>query len=126
MTECLDLDDLLAIARAAIGEDVVVRGYGLLESARRGRGRRVRPGLLFGSAPQGHCAAPFPGLQACSDRRKQTTRVDGVQDLLGHQRVPDQRPENLRFYCVIGVSTGAITELDDIAEQLLMWSHQEP
>ena len=33
MTEYLDLDDLLVIARAAIGEDVVVRDYGLLESA---------------------------------------------------------------------------------------------
>jgi len=33
MTEYLDLDDLLEIARAAVGEDVVVRDYGLLESA---------------------------------------------------------------------------------------------
>ena len=33
MTEYLDLEDLLGIARAVAGEDVIVRDYGLLESA---------------------------------------------------------------------------------------------
>ena len=33
MTEYLDLDDLLEIAREAVGPGVVVRDYGLLESA---------------------------------------------------------------------------------------------
>ena len=33
MIEYLDLDDLLEIARKAIGEDVAVGDYGLLESA---------------------------------------------------------------------------------------------
>jgi death-on-curing protein len=33
MTEYLDLDDLLEIAREAVGGDVVVGDYGLLESA---------------------------------------------------------------------------------------------
>ena len=33
MTEYLELDDLLEIARRAVGDDVVVRDYGLLESA---------------------------------------------------------------------------------------------
>lgn len=34
MTEYLDLDDLLDIAREAVGSGVVVGDYGLLESAR--------------------------------------------------------------------------------------------
>ena len=33
MTEYLDLDDLLEIAREAVGGDVMVGDYGLLESA---------------------------------------------------------------------------------------------
>ena len=33
MTDYLDLEDLLEIAREAVGRDVVVRDYGLLESA---------------------------------------------------------------------------------------------
>jgi death on curing protein len=33
VTEYLDLDDLLVIAREVVGADVVVRDYGLLESA---------------------------------------------------------------------------------------------
>src|SRR5215211_9357625 len=33
MIEYLDLEDLLEVARRAVGEDVAVRDYGLLESA---------------------------------------------------------------------------------------------
>jgi len=34
-------------------------------------------------------------------------------------------PEDARFDFVIGVATGALADLEKIAEQLRAWSHQE-
>ena len=127
MTEDLDLDDLLVIARAAIGEDVVVRDYGLLESAlARPRasvfGQDAYSDLHLKAAALLHSLARNHALIDGNKRLAWTA----CRTFLGINEYWISAPEDARFNCVIGVSTGAITELDDIAEQLLMWSHQEP
>jgi death-on-curing protein len=100
MTDYLDLEDLLEIAREAIGRDVVVRDYGLLESARA----RPRASVF------GHDAYPDLHLKAAA---------------LLHSLARNRAPEDERFDFVIGVATGAMSDLDEIAEQLRSWSCQE-
>jgi death-on-curing protein len=126
MTEYLDLDDLLVIARAAIGEDVVVRDYGLLESALA----RPRASVFDQDAyPELHlkAAALLHSLarnHALIDGNKRLAWTAG-RTFLAINEHWISATEDDRFNFVIGVAAGGITELDDIAEQLLTWSHQE-
>jgi death on curing protein len=126
MIEYLDLADLLVIARAAIGEDVAVRDYGLLESALA----RPRASVF------GHDAYPELHLKAAAllhSLARNHALIDGNKRLawtacrtfLAINEKWISAPEDDRFKFVIRVATGGITELDDIAEQLLTWSHQE-
>lgn len=87
MIEYLDLEDLLDIARVAVGEDVAVGDYGLLESAlARPRasvfGEDAYPDLHLKAAALMHSLARNHAL----GRRKQATRVDSVQNVPGRQR----------------------------------------
>jgi death-on-curing protein len=126
MTEYLDLDDLLEIARAAVGTAVVVADYGLLESA------LARPrASVFGQD-----AYPFLHLKAAALLHSLTRNhalVDGNKRMAwtacrtflainGHWI---SAPEDDRFEFVIGVATGVLPDLDKIAEQLRAWSHEE-
>ena len=126
MIEYLDLDDLLVIARAAIGDDVAIRDYGLLESA------LARPrASVFGqdAYPELHLKATAL-LQSLA---RNHALIDGNERLawmacrtfLAINECWIRAPEDDRFNSVIGVAAGGITDLDDIAEQLLTWSHQE-
>jgi death on curing protein len=126
MTVYLDLEDLLEIARAAVGQDVVVRDYGLLESA------LARPrASVFGqdAYPNLHLKAAAL-LQSLS---RNHALVDGNKRLawtacrtflaINSQWI--SAAEDERFDFVIAGATGAMSDLDDIAAKLLSWSHQE-
>lgn len=126
MIAYLDLDDLLEIARAAVGSDVAARDYGLLESA------LARPrASVFGDD-----AYPDLHLKAAAlmqSLARNHALVDGNKRLawtacrtfLAINGFGISAPEDHRFDFVIGVATGTSAELDGIAEQLRAWSFQE-
>lgn len=126
MTDYPDLEDLLEIAREAVGRDVVVGDYGLLASA------LARPrALVFGQDA-------YPDLQLKAAALLQSLArnhplVDGNKRLawiacrtfLAINAQWISAPEDERFDFVIGVSTGAMPDLDEIAEHLRSWSYEE-
>ena len=126
MTEFLDLEDLLDIAREAVGNNVVVGDYGLLESA------LARPrASVFGqdAYPDLHlkAAALLPSLarnHALVDGNKRLAWT-ACRTFLAINAHWISAPEDERFDFVIGVATGAMTGLDEIAERLRSWSYQE-
>jgi death-on-curing protein len=126
MTEFLDLDDLLDIARAAVGEDVVVGDYGLLESA------LARPrASVFGedAYPDLHlkAAALFQSLarnHALKDGNKRLAWT-ACRTFLAINGNWIGAPEDDRFDFVIRVATGALADVNKIADQLRAWSHNE-
>lgn len=126
MTEYLDLEDLLEVARYAVGEDVAIRDVGLLESA------LARPrASVFGedAYPDLHlkAAALFQSLarnHALVDGNKRLAWT-ACRTFLAINAQWIGATEDERFDFIIRVATGAEPELDDIAEQLRAWSHQE-
>jgi death on curing protein len=126
MTDFLDLDDLLEIAREAIDSDVVVRDYGLLESA------LARPGAsVFGQDAYSDlhlkAAALLHSLarnHALKDGNKRLAWT-ACRTFLAINGQWISAPEDERFNFVVGVATGALPDLDKVAEQLRMWSYQE-
>jgi death on curing protein len=126
MTEFLDLDDLLEIARVAIGAEVAVGDYGLLESAlARPRasvfGQDAYPELHLKAAALLHSLARNHAL-VDGNKRLAWTACRTFLAVNGHWI---SAPEDDRFNFVIQVATGAVPELDKIAEQLRTWSYQE-
>jgi death-on-curing protein len=126
MIDYLDLDDLLEIARAAVGGEPTVRDYGLLESA------LARPrASVFGAD-----AYPDPHLKAAAllhSLARNHALVDGNKRLAwtacltflainGHWI---SAPEDDRFEFVVQVASAALPDLDKIAAQLRIWSYQE-
>lgn len=124
MTDFLDLEDLLEIARMAVGMDVVVRDYGLLESA------LARPrASVFGqdAYPDVHAkaAALLHSLtrnHALADGNKRLGWV-ACRTFLAINDQWITASEDDRFDFVIRVATGAMADLDDIAAQLRGWSY---
>ena len=126
MTHYLDLEDLLEIAREAVGRDVVVRDYGLLESAlARPRasvfGQDAYPDLHLKAAALLHSLARNHALVDGNKRLAWTAS----RTFLAINAQWINAPEDDRFDVVIGVAAGAVHDLDDIAEQLSSWSYQE-
>jgi death-on-curing protein len=126
MIEYLDLDDLLEIARAAIGEDVAVGDYGLLESAlARPRasvfGKDAYPDLHLKAAALLHSLARNHAL-IDGNKRLAWTACRTFLAINDHWITA---PEDDRFNCVIEVATGGVPELDKIAEHLRTWSYRE-
>ncbi len=126
MTEYLDLDDLLEIARAAVARDVAVRDYGLLESA------LARPrASVFGQDAYSELHLKAAALLHSLARNH--ALIDGNKRLawtacLTFLAINGQwisAPEDERFDFVIRVATGLEPELDTIAAQLRAWSYQE-
>src|SRR5579875_1081465 len=126
MIEYLDLDDLLDIAREAIGADAMVSDYGLLESALA----RPRASVFGGDAyPDLHLKA----AALLHSLARNHAMVDGNKRLawtacrtflaINGQWIT--APEDARFEFVIRVATGALSDLDKVAEQLRTWSYQE-
>ena len=123
MTEYLDLDDLLTIAVHAVGESVVVADYGLLESAlARPRasvfGRDAYPGLHLKAAALLHSLARNHALVDGNKRLAWTA----CRTFLATNDQWISAPEDARFEFVIRVATGALADLEKIAEQLRNWS----
>jgi death-on-curing protein len=126
MIEYLDLDDLLEIARATIGDGVAVRDYGLLASA------LARPrASVFGED-----AYPDPHLKAAAllhSLARNHALIDGNKRLAWTAcrtflAINDHwitASEDDRFDFVIEVATGAMPELDEIAEQLRRWDKRQ-
>ena len=126
MTDYLDLDDLLDIARMAVGEDAVIGDYGLLESAlARPRasvfGEDAYPDLHLKAAALLHSLARNQAL-VDGDKRLAWTACRTFLAINGQWI---SGPEEERFEFVIRVATGALADLGKIAEQLRIWSHQE-
>lgn len=126
MTEYLDLADLLDIAVAAVGADVVVSDYGLLESAlARPRasvfGQDAYPSLHLKAAALLHSLARNHPLVDGNKRLSWTA----CRTFLAINGQWISAPEDDRFEFVIQVASGALSDLDTIAAQLLAWSYQE-
>jgi len=122
--EYLDLEDLLEIARAAVGPDVSVRDYGLLESAQaRPRtsvlGEDAYPELFGKAAALVHSLARNHALVDGNKRLAWTA----CRTFLALNGFRINAPEDDRFDFVIGVTAGTISDLEAIAEQLRTWSH---
>ncbi|ORJ55530.1 type II toxin-antitoxin system death-on-curing family toxin [Mycobacterium simiae] len=126
MTEFLDLEDLLDIAREAVGNNVVVGDYGLLESALARprasvfgqdayRDLHLKAAALLQSLARNH---------ALVDGNKRLAWI-ACRTFLAINAHWVSAPEDERFDFVIGVATSAITGLDEIAERLRSWSYQE-
>jgi death on curing protein len=126
MTDYLDLEDLLKIAQEAVGRDVVIRDYGLLEAA------VARPrASVFGqdAYPDFHhkAAALLHSLErnhALVDGNKRLAWT-ACRTFLAINGEWISAPEDERFDFVIRVATGAMPHLGEIAEQLRTWSYQE-
>jgi death-on-curing protein len=126
VTEFLDLEDLLDIAREAVGNNVVVGDYGLLESAlARPRasvfGQDAYPDLHLKAAALLHSLARNHALVDGNKRLAWTA----CRTFLAINAHWISAPEDDRFDFVIEVATGAMTVLDEIAERLRSWSYQE-
>lgn len=126
MTDYLDLEDLVVIARQVVGENVAVRDYGLLVSAvERPRatvfGEDAYPDLHFKAAAL---------MQSLS---RNHSLVDGNKRLawaacrvfLAINECRIRAPEDDRFNFVIAVATGTKSDLGAIAEQLRAWTVAE-
>ena len=124
--EYLDLEDLLDIARAAVGVDVVVTDYGLLNSALE----RPRTSVFGADAyPDVHlkAAALLHSLarnHALLDGDKRTAWT-ACRTFLAVNGEWIRAPEDDRFEFVIAVATGAQPDLGAIAERLRRWSYRE-
>ncbi len=126
MTDYLGLDDLLDIARAAVGSGVMVGDYGLLESAlARPRasvfGQDAYPGLHLKAAALLHSLARNHALVDGNKRLAWTA----CRTFLAVNGQGISAPEDDRFEFVIQVATGVLPDVDKIAEQLRAWSHEE-
>jgi death-on-curing protein len=126
VTEYLDLDDLLEIAREAVGGDVSVRDYGLLESAlarpsASAFGQDAYPDLHLKAAALLHSLARNHALVDGNKRLAWTA----CRTFLAINGQWISAPEDERFDFVIRVATGVTSDLDKIAEQLCIWSYQE-
>jgi death on curing protein len=126
MTEYLDLDDLLTIAREAVSGDVVVGDYGLLESAlARPRasvfGQDAYPDLRLKAAALLHSLARNHALMDGNKRLAWTA----CRTFLAINGQWISAPEDERFDFVIGVATCVLPDLDKLAEQLRAWSYED-
>jgi len=123
VTEYLDADDLLTVARYAVGEDVAVRDHGLLASA------AARPqASAFGADayPELHVKAAallhsLAGNHPLVDGNKRLAWLATYVflDLNGHPPIADQ-DDVVDF--VVAVAAGTLDDLDKIAAQLAAWS----
>jgi death-on-curing protein len=118
----LDLDDLLLVAARAVDDDVVVRDYGLLESAVARPRTTVRGADAY---PDIHTKAAALLHSLCRNH----ALVDGNKRLawtasqvfLGLNGEWVTAGEDDRFDLMIAVASGAIDDVDEIAATLRTW-----
>ncbi len=122
MTEYLDLEDLLLVAREAISGELLVRDYGLLESA------LARPqASVFGqdAYPDLHvkAAALLHSLgtnHALVDGNKRIAWA-ACRVFLGLNDQWTRADEDERVSLVVAVAAGELSDLEKIAERLRYW-----
>ncbi|KUI13729.1 death-on-curing protein [Mycobacterium lehmannii] len=122
MTVYLDLDDLLLIAGRAISGEVVIRDYGLLESAVvRARtivaGAEVYPDIDTKAAAVLHSLCRNRALVDGNKRLAWTA----CQVFLGLNGQWVTASEDARFDFMIAIASGAIDDVPEIAAQLRAW-----
>lgn len=122
MTEYLDLEDLIEIAKRAIDPDVTIRDFGLLESAlSRPRatvfGEDAYPDVFLKAAALMHSIARNHALV---DGNKRLAWV-ACRTFLAINEQWVSASEDDRFDFVMRVATGAEPELALIANQLREW-----
>jgi death on curing protein len=122
VTVYLDLDDLLLVAARAVGDNAVVRDYGLLESAvARPRttvtGAEAYPDIHTKAAALLHSLCRNHALVDGNKRLAWTA----CQVFLGLNGQWVDASEDDRFDLMIAVASGAIDDVDQIAEQLRTW-----
>lgn len=122
MTEYLDLEDLIEIAKRAIDPDVTIRDFGLLESAlSRPRatvfGEDAYPDVFLKAAALMHSIARNHALV---DGNKRLAWV-ACRTFLAINEQWVSASEDDRFDFVMRVATGAEPELALIADQLREW-----
>jgi death-on-curing protein len=123
VTEYLDLDDLLAVARAAVSGEVLVRDYGLLESAlARPRasvfGQDAYPDLHVKAAALLHSLVSNHAL--IDGNKRLAWAACRVFLLINGHAI--RASEDDRFEFVMSVAAGEFFDLDKIAERLRAWS----
>jgi death-on-curing protein len=126
VTEYLDLDDLMEVARVAVGPDVVVADYGLLESAlARPRasvfGEDAYRDLHLKAAALLHSLIRNPALVDGNKRLAWTA----CRTFLAINGQWISAPEDDRFDFVVGTAAGTVRDLDEIAARLRAWSYRE-
>ncbi len=126
MTQYLDLEDLLEIACLAVGPAAVVGDYGLLESTlARPRasvfGEDAYPDLHRKAAALLHSLARNHALVDGNKRLAWTA----CRTFLALNGEWIRAPEDDRFDFVIRVATGALPDVDKIADPLRAWSYRE-
>jgi death-on-curing protein len=123
MIEYLDLEDLLEIARRAVGEDVAICDHGLLESA------LARPrASVFGQ--DAYADVHLKAAALLQSLARNHALIDGNKRLawtacrtfLAINGVWINASEDQRFELVIRVATGDDHIIDEIAELLRAWS----
>ncbi|KUH95762.1 Fic family protein [Mycobacterium sp. IS-3022] len=122
MTVCLDLDDLLLVAARAVADNVVVRDYGLLESA-VARPRTTVAGTEVYSDIHTKAGALLHSLcrnHALLDGNKRLAWT-ACQVFLGLTGEWVTASEDDRFNLMIAVASGVIDDVDEIAAQLRTW-----
>lgn len=124
--EYLDLEDVLDIARRAVGPYVVVSDYGLLYSAlSRPRasvlGADAYPDLHHKAAALLHSLARNRALLDGNKRLAWTA----CRTFLAINGQWISAPEDDRVEFVIDVATGALADLQLIAERLRAWSYRD-
>jgi len=124
VTAYLDIEDLLAVARAATGAEPEVGDWGLLESAlARPRasvfGQDAYPDLHTKAAALLQSLARNHGL---IDGNKRTAWT-ACRTFLAINGEWISAPEDERFEFVVEAATGALSDLDKMAERLRNWSY---
>lgn len=123
MTQYLDLDDLLRYAPELIGQEVLVRDYGLLEAAlARPRtsafGQDAYPDLRVKAAALLHSLCANHAL-VDGNKRLAWGACAMFLEFNGQVTVND---EDAQFDMVIEVASGPLDDVEKIAERLRYWS----
>ncbi|MGI8813718.1 MAG: type II toxin-antitoxin system death-on-curing family toxin [Pseudonocardia sp.] len=123
MTEHLTMEDLLVIAARATGQEVLVRDYGLLDSAlARPRasvfGQDVYPDLYVKAAALLHSLCTNHAL-VDGNKRLAFAAVAVFLEINGPVLDVD---EDAQYDCMIDVSAGNLADPEKIAERLRYWS----
>jgi death-on-curing protein len=122
-TEYLDLGDLLLIARDAVGGEVVVRDFGLLESALARPqtsvfGADAYPDLLTKAAALLHSLARNHAL-VDGNKRLAWLATYVFLDINGH-RVTASNDEVVEL--VVAVAAGELDDVPEIGDRLRKWA----